>query len=103
MAADSGEVVDLDKARASRSRQTDPTPDPMADPDAVPVGAGSALGYPTDPDGGSVYADPFASTGSADRPVMVDGPAPTGPGWAERARSAKRRPVLPGWAKSRAD
>ncbi|MDI3344361.1 cell division protein FtsK [Streptomyces sp. AJ-1] len=37
------------------------------------------------------------------RPVMVDGPAPAGPGYFERLRAAKRRPVFPAWMQSLAE
>jgi len=45
--------------------------------------------------------------GTADLPdggsVMVDGPAPSGPGWWARMHRAERRPVLPAWATSSAE
>ena len=83
MAADfGGEVVDLDKARAARGESGDSRPVESADTS----GTGSA-----DPDGresGTGDAD-----ASGDAVVMVDGPAPSGPGLMERVRGAERRPV----------
>ncbi|MBW1597923.1 cell division protein FtsK [Streptomyces sp. JJ38] len=35
--------------------------------------------------------------------VMVDAPAPAGPGLLAQIRAAKRRPVIPAWAKSKAE
>ena len=91
MAADfGGEVVDLDKARAARGESGDSRPVESADTS----GTGSA-----DPDGresGTGDAD-----ASGDAVVMVDGPAPSGPGLMERVRGAERRPVLPAWATSK--
>jgi DNA segregation ATPase FtsK/SpoIIIE, S-DNA-T family len=70
-----GEVVDLDRARAARSDADAPAPLP---------GSGLAEGEQD-------------SSGA----LMVDGPAPTGPGWMERARGTQRRPLLPAWATSK--
>ncbi len=33
-------------------------------------------------------------------PLMVDGPAPVGPGYMDRIQAAKRHPVVPGWLRS---
>ncbi|WP_437113696.1 cell division protein FtsK [Streptomyces roseoverticillatus] len=42
------------------------------------------------------------STVPGDEPVAVDNPGgPSGPGLVDRAQGAKRRPVIPAWAKSR--
>ncbi|MEU7485045.1 cell division protein FtsK [Streptomyces sp. NPDC042319] len=41
------------------------------------------------------------SDGGPEAAVMVDGPDPTGPGFLARLAGAKRRPVLPGWLRSR--
>ncbi|MEW1720847.1 cell division protein FtsK [Streptomyces sp. NPDC093109] len=67
------EVVDLDKARTARAEST---PEPTD----------------TTPDA----ADPTAV-------VMVDGPAPAGPGYLGRLMGARRRDLLPVWLRSRAE
>ncbi|MDK1474929.1 cell division protein FtsK [Streptomyces sp. 549] len=67
------EVVDLDKARAAREDATAVAPTPDADADR----------------------DETAE------PVLVDGPAPTGPGLMERVRGAQRAPILPAWVCSK--
>ncbi|RXS83785.1 cell division protein FtsK [Streptomyces sp. TM32] len=82
-AADSGEVVDLNKARAARAQSTGSTTAQDADQSAD-SGADRS---------GSESADPAAT-------VMVDGPAPAGPGYFDRLRAAKRRPVRPAWMQS---
>lgn len=47
-------------------------------------------------------SDPDAESGASGETVVVDGPyEPSGPGLAERVQGAKRRPVIPAWAKSR--
>jgi S-DNA-T family DNA segregation ATPase FtsK/SpoIIIE len=73
-------VVDLGKARSARSGPTE-----------MPDTSGDAH----DADRAGESGDPSAR-------VMVDsvGRGP-GPGLLDRARSAKRRPVLPGWARSK--
>ncbi|WP_405783223.1 cell division protein FtsK [Streptomyces sp. NBC_01378] len=79
MATDaSGEVVDLDKARATRTDSTAQSTSPALDPAADSPGTGS------------------------DR-VMADGPAPSGPGLMDRIKATKRHPVIPGWLRSAAD
>ncbi len=88
MAAESGgEVVDLDKAWSARGESPDPAADFRPTESAIPVGEWSADWADDDPD---------------DRePVMVDGPAPAGPGLMDRLKSGQRREVIPVWAKSR--
>ncbi|MGW3594321.1 cell division protein FtsK [Streptomyces sp. NPDC005167] len=77
---DSGaDVVDLDKARSARTESADPTANRSAD--SHPRGSGGGSGDP------------------AGR-LMVDGPAPVGPGFMDRLTGAKRRPVVPMWLKS---
>ncbi|OEV31542.1 cell division protein FtsK [Streptomyces nanshensis] len=74
-----GSVLDLSKARSARSNPTD-VPDASADPGTDPA--------PTE------SGDPSARR-------MVDSPGgPSGAGFMDRVRGAKRRDVLPGWAKS---
>ncbi|MBT2509663.1 cell division protein FtsK [Streptomyces sp. ISL-98] len=78
-ATDSGaDVVDLDKARSARTGSTDPEASESTGPAPAQSGAGAA-------------------------PLMVDGPAPVGPGLMDRIKSAKRRPVIPMWLKSTAE
>lgn len=76
MAADFGpdsgaNIVDLDKARTARGGSPDPTAD----------------GSPDSEEGESA--------------VMVDGPAPTGPGLMDKIRGGRRRDVVPAWARSK--
>ncbi|MGW3413864.1 cell division protein FtsK [Streptomyces sp. NPDC000888] len=92
MTADSGaEVVDLDKARSARDGSADPTA--PASPDSHPYQS-------PDPD-----ADESADSGDdeseGESAVMVDSAAPTGPGLMDRIRGARRRDVIPAWAKSK--
>jgi S-DNA-T family DNA segregation ATPase FtsK/SpoIIIE len=92
MAVDSGaEVVDLNKARSARGESADPAPDSTADSrpteSADPHADRSPDPVDDDIDGGSA--------------VMVDGPAPAGPGLMDRLRSGHRREVIPAWAKSK--
>ncbi|MGP4004013.1 cell division protein FtsK [Streptomyces sp. 8N706] len=76
MTGDTGaEVVDLGKVRSARSEPTVPDP------------------------GSSATDSPVEASG----PVMVDGPAPAGPGFMDRIRGAKRRPVIPAWLTSVAE
>ncbi|MEU8350292.1 cell division protein FtsK [Streptomyces sp. NPDC048845] len=92
MSADSGaDVVDLDKARSARSESADPTADRSADSGPVGSGGESADSRP----------DASAPESDDDRPVMVDSPEPTGPGLMDRIRAAKRRDVIPAWARSK--
>ncbi|MGW9427485.1 cell division protein FtsK [Streptomyces decoyicus] len=75
MAADSGaDVVDLGKARSARAESTNSSTTPAPD---QPAEAG----------------DPSAT-------VMVDGPAPVGPGYLARLIGAKRRAIVPPWLRS---
>ncbi|KIF69280.1 cell division protein FtsK [Streptomyces sp. AcH 505] len=71
-------VVDLDKARVARSESGD----------------GSGDSY--DSESGSESGDPSAR-------VLVDGPAPVGPGYLGRIMGAKRRDTLPPWLRSTAE
>ncbi|MEU9185933.1 cell division protein FtsK [Streptomyces sp. NPDC048484] len=92
MTADSGaDVVDLDKARSARDQSADPIA--PASPDSTPDRS---------PDPG---ADPSADSGDdeseGESAVMVDSAAPTGPGLMDRIRGARRRDVVPAWAKSK--
>ncbi|WP_374206134.1 cell division protein FtsK [Streptomyces roseoverticillatus] len=68
------DVVNLDKARTARTESTAP-PTVAEDQSAV----------------------------ETDAVVMVDGPAPAGPGFMARLAGAKRRPVIPPWLRSRAE
>ncbi|WP_329023345.1 cell division protein FtsK [Streptomyces sp. NBC_00690] len=93
MDADSnGDVVDLGKARSARTESADATVRPAVDgaPDSLPCGSGEAL-----PDRSP---DP---SGTGSPTVMVDSPAPTGPGVMDRVRDGSRRAVVPGWARSK--
>ncbi|WP_369233273.1 cell division protein FtsK [Streptomyces sp. R21] len=86
--ADSGgEVVDLDKARSARSESADPAPDSTRSESADPSADPSADSDDTESEGKSA--------------VMVDGPAPAGPGLMARLRAGTRREVIPAWARSR--
>ncbi|MFJ9726859.1 cell division protein FtsK [Streptomyces sp. NPDC101209] len=88
MAADSGaEVVDLNKARSARGESPDPTADSQPTESADPHADRSPDSVDDDSDGESV--------------VMVDGPAPAGPGLMDRLRAGQRREVIPAWAKSK--
>ncbi|GAA2466519.1 cell division protein FtsK [Streptomyces macrosporus] len=81
MSADSdAEVVDLEAARSARTGSADRSPD------SAPGGSG---------------AESVGESADESAPVMVDLPAPVGPGRWERLRAAKRRPVLPVWARSK--
>ncbi|MGG7607908.1 cell division protein FtsK [Streptomyces sp. ZG43] len=76
---ESGRVVDLDKARRVRAESADqssdsPVPE-SADPGAVESG----------------------------RRLVDSSPAPVGPGYLGRLRTARRRPVLPAWTRSGAE
>ncbi|MET9910364.1 cell division protein FtsK [Streptomyces sp. NPDC006476] len=92
LAADSGaEVVDLNKARSARGESADPAPDSTADSRPT-ESADPSVDRTVD----SVDDDPD------ERPtVMVDGPAPAGPGLMDRLRSGQRREVIPAWARSK--
>ncbi|MFD8545787.1 FtsK/SpoIIIE domain-containing protein [Streptomyces sp. NPDC059649] len=84
---ESGDVVDLNKARAARTESTDPTPDRSPDSRATES------------------ADPKAGESDDSRPTLVDRPVPTesGPGLLDRIKGAKRLDVIPPWMKSRAE
>lgn len=71
-------VVDLDKARSARTESGD----------------GSGDSY--DPESGRESGDPSAR-------VLVDGPAPVGPGYLGRIMGAKRLDTLPPWLRSTAE
>ncbi|WP_432188652.1 cell division protein FtsK [Streptomyces sp. Tue6028] len=88
MAADSGaDVVDLGKARSARDGSADPHAPESTD---------------SNPDrSADRSADPFDDDSDDQSAVMVDGPAPTGPGLMDRIRGARRREVIPAWAKSK--
>ncbi|MDH6111534.1 S-DNA-T family DNA segregation ATPase FtsK/SpoIIIE [Kitasatospora sp. MAP12-15] len=62
---------------------------------AVAPGKAGPRAHRNGPDEESVY-----ETGPV---AVVDGPAPTGPGWLERLRAEKRRPVIPAWLRSKAE
>lgn len=86
--ADSGaEVVDLSKARSAREQSADSGSDSRPTESADSAADRSGDSVDDGADGESV--------------VMVDGPAPTGPGLMDRLRSGKRREVIPAWAKSK--
>ncbi|MFC7219930.1 cell division protein FtsK [Streptomyces polyrhachis] len=88
MAADSGaEVVDLNKARSARGESADPAADSRPTESAALSVDRSADSVDDDPDDRST--------------VMVDGPAPSGPGLMDRLRSGQRREVISAWAKSK--
>ncbi|MGW2508478.1 cell division protein FtsK [Streptomyces scopuliridis] len=70
------DVVDLDKARSARAESTEPTAAP---------------------------ADSITEEPNPTAPVMVDGPAPAGPGYLGRLMGAKRRAMLPAWLRSTAE
>nr|WP_203674111.1 MULTISPECIES: cell division protein FtsK [unclassified Streptomyces] len=92
LAADSGgEVLSLDKARSARTESADPHTGESGSESADPTGdaSGTGSGHP---------APPRSGPGSG--PVMVDGPAPVGPGFMDRIKGAKRRPVVPMWLQS---
>nr|WP_206440668.1 cell division protein FtsK [Streptomyces scabichelini] len=92
MAADPGaDVVDLDKARSARDQSADPTA--PASPDSHPNPS-------PDPDANQ-SADSNEDESEGESAVMVDQPAPSGPGLMDRIRSARRREVIPAWAKSK--
>ncbi|WP_342610964.1 cell division protein FtsK [Streptomyces albidoflavus] len=80
---ESGRVVDLDKARRVRAESADPSSD-------SPV--------PESADPGAV-----ASADESGRRLVDSSPAPVGPGYLGRLRTARRRPVLPAWARSGAE
>lgn len=78
---DSSEVVELDKARAERSRRTAPDGEDQADEDAFPdretvEDAATSVGAPVDP--------------AEEIP-------------ASRLKPGQRKPIVPAWARSRAD
>ncbi|GHB91818.1 hypothetical protein GCM10010397_75370 [Streptomyces spinoverrucosus] len=92
MAADSGaEVVDLNKARSARGESADPATDSTADSGPTESADPSA-------DRSADSVDDDSDDRSA---VMVDGPAPAGPGLMDRLRSGQRREVIPAWARSK--
>ncbi|MFD4303471.1 cell division protein FtsK [Streptomyces albidoflavus] len=80
---ESGRVVDLDKARRVRAESADPSSDSPA---------------PQSADPGAV-----ASADESGRRLVDSSPAPVGPGYLGRLRTARRRPVLPAWARSGAE
>lgn len=80
---ESGRVVDLDKARRVRAESADPSSD-------SPV--------PESADPGTVE-----SADESGRRLVDSSPAPAGPGYLGRLRTARRRPVLPAWARSGAE
>ncbi|WP_433341210.1 cell division protein FtsK [Streptomyces sp. CA-253872] len=81
---ESGDVVDLGKARRARTQSVDPTADASADSPAA-----------ESPDAGD------DESGDPTKRRLVDStPDPAGPGYLGRVRSANRRPVLPAWARS---
>ncbi|MFI8128644.1 cell division protein FtsK [Streptomyces diastaticus] len=80
---ESGRVVDLDKARRVRAESADPSSD-------SPV--------PESADPGAVE-----SADESGRRLVDSSPAPVGPGYLGRLRTARRRPVLPAWAQSGAE
>lgn len=82
-APESGDVVDLNKARAARAESTDPTADSRT----------------------SESADRGEGESDDSRPTMVDRPVPTesGPGLLDRIKGAKRLDVVPPWMKSGAE
>ncbi|MFB8407949.1 cell division protein FtsK [Streptomyces albidoflavus] len=80
---ESGRVVDLDKARRVRAESADPSSD-------SPV--------PESADPGAVE-----SADESGRRLVDSSPAPVGPGYLGRLRTARRRPVLPAWARSGAE
>ena len=84
MAADFGpdfgaEVVDLDQARSARSESADPVGHNA--PDSAP--------------------EQWADWSEGESALMVDGPAPSGPSLMDRVRGARRREVIPAWARSK--
>ncbi|MFF5615084.1 cell division protein FtsK [Streptomyces albidoflavus] len=80
---ESGRVVDLDKARRVRAESADPSSDSPA-PESADPGA-------------------VESTDESGRRLVDSSPAPVGPGYLGRLRTARRRPVLPAWARSGAE
>ncbi|MFF8559124.1 cell division protein FtsK [Streptomyces albidoflavus] len=80
---ESGRVVDLDKARRVRAESADPSSD-------SPV--------PESADPGAVE-----SADESGRRLVDSSPASVGPGYLGRLRTARRRPVLPAWARSGAE
>ncbi|MFE1691139.1 cell division protein FtsK [Streptomyces albidoflavus] len=80
---ESGRVVDLDKARRVRAESADPSSD-------SPV--------PESADPGAVE-----SADESGRRLVDSSPAPVGPDYLGRLRTARRRPVLPAWARSGAE
>ncbi|WP_433572836.1 cell division protein FtsK [Streptomyces sp. CA-251247] len=84
MAADFGpdfgaDVVDLDRARSARSESADPVGHHA--PDSEP--------------------EQWADWSEGESALMVDGPAPSGPSLMDRVRGARRREVIPAWARSK--
>nr|WP_202121975.1 cell division protein FtsK [Streptomyces sp. BA2] len=86
-----GKVVDLKSARAARTGSTDPAPDSDADrsPDSATPKSGDSTRDPGDDESGGESV------------VMVDSPAPAGPGLMDKIRAAKRQDVIPAWARSK--
>ncbi|ARF56627.1 FtsK/SpoIIIE domain-containing protein [Streptomyces gilvosporeus] len=86
-APESGDVVDLSKARAARAESADPTPDRSPDSNAAES------------------ADRGERESDDSHPTMVDRPVPTesGPGLLDRIKGAKRLDVIPPWMKSGAE
>ncbi|MHC8561519.1 MULTISPECIES: cell division protein FtsK [Streptomyces albidoflavus group] len=80
---ESGRVVDLDKARRVRAESADQSSD-------SPV--------PESADPGAVE-----SADESGRRLVDSSPAPVGPGYLGRLRTARRRPVLPAWTRSGAE
>lgn len=100
MAADYGsdsgaEVVYLNKARPTPVESADSAGDQS--PDSTPPESGDTVtDWSADPE-----PTPAADSDQEGSVVMVDGPEPTGPGLMDRIRGAKRRDVIPAWAKSK--
>ncbi|TJZ99699.1 cell division protein FtsK [Actinacidiphila oryziradicis] len=88
-----GDVVDLDKARAARGESPD-SPTAAPNPTGRESGDQSADPKPTE------SADSEVDESGDERPVMVDGPALSGPGLMEGVRGAERLPILAPWLKS---
>ncbi|MFF4736331.1 cell division protein FtsK [Streptomyces sp. NPDC001262] len=92
-----GAVVDLGKARSARAGSADPAPDPSVRPHPG-EGNEEAAEQAAQP-----APAPAADDEAADPVVMVDTPAPAGPGLMDRLRSGTRREVIPAWARSKSE
>ncbi|KRV47542.1 cell division protein FtsK [Wenjunlia vitaminophila] len=51
----------------------------------------------------AVHQERTPDRGEPDAAVMVDSPAPAGPGYLSRIRGSKRKPIVPPWVRSRAE